>query len=124
MAQHDGGASPEVNHVVVLVVDDEPVVRMIAVDLFEDIGCEVIDAGSGTDALARLEERSDITLMFTDCRMPGMSGPELAEAASRRWPQLKIVFTTGYCDFEVSGWPLVPKPYDTLAIERILAGVI
>ena len=124
MAQHDGEASAEVGHVVVLVVDDESVVRMIAVDLFEDIGCEVIDAMSGTEALAKLEERSDITLLFTDCRMPGMSGPELAAVAGRRWPKLKIVLTTGYCDVAVSGWPLVPKPYDTLAIERILAGVI
>ena len=122
MVQHDGDVFPKIDHVVVLVVDDEPVVRMIAVDLFEDIGCEVIDAGSGTEALAKLEERPDVALMFTDCRMPGMSGPELAEAAGRRWPQLRIVLTTGYCDVEISGWPLVPKPYDTLAIERILAG--
>ena len=122
MPQHDGGTSPEIDHVVMLVVDDEPVVRMIAVDLFEDSGCEVIDAGSGTEALARLEERPDVALMFTDCRMPGMSGPELAEAACRRWPQLRIVLTTGYYEVEVLGWPLVPKPYDTLAIERILAG--
>nr|WP_295371422.1 hypothetical protein [uncultured Sphingosinicella sp.] len=48
----------------VLVVDDEPMVRMFAVDLFEEMGCEVIEAGSGPEALAALEHRPDISLMF------------------------------------------------------------
>ncbi len=65
---------------VVLVVDDEPIVRMLAVDLFEELGCDVLEAADGPEALQRLEERPDVSLMFTDCRMPGMSGPELAQA--------------------------------------------
>ena len=69
---------------VVLVVDDEPAARMGAVELFEELGCEVIEAGSGTEALDRLEERPDLTLMSTDRRMPGMNGPELADEVTRR----------------------------------------
>jgi PleD family two-component response regulator len=66
---------------VVLVVDDEAMVRILAVDLFEELGCEVLEAANSVEALATLEERPDVSLMFTDCRMPGMSGPELA-----KWP--------------------------------------
>ena len=105
---------------VVLVVDDEAMVRMLAVDLFEEIGCEVVEASSGVEALAKLEERPDVSLMFTDCRMPGMSGPELAEAAAKRWPKLRIVFVTGYHNMQGLGWPMVWKPFDARTIERVV----
>ena len=105
---------------VVLVVDDEPMVRMLAVDLFEEMGCDVVEASSGAEALARLEERPDVSLMFTDCRMPGMSGPELAEVAAERWPHLRIVLVTGYHNMQVPGWPMVWKPYDARTIERVI----
>jgi len=91
----------EVAQKVVLVVDDKDVVRMLAVDLFEELGCEVLEARGGTEALAKLEARPDVSLMFTDCRMPGMSGPELAEAAAERWPSLRIVLVTGYDNMQV-----------------------
>ena len=105
---------------VVLVVDDEPMVRMLAVDLFEELGCEVIEAASGPEALVRLEERSDVSLMFTDCRMPGMSGAELAEIAAKRWPRLRIVLVTGYHNMQVPGFPMVWKPYDQRTLERVV----
>lgn len=105
---------------VVLVVDDEPLVRMLAVDLFEELGCEVIEAGGGIEALSRLEERPDVSLMFTDCRMPGMSGPELAKTAAERWPSLRIVLVTGYHNMQVPGFPMVWKPFDQRTIERVV----
>ena len=107
---------------VVLVVDDEAAVRMIAVDLFEELGCEVLEAVSGADALERLEQRPDVSLMFTDCRMPGMSGPELAQLAAERWPTLRIVLVTGYHTMQVPGFPMVWKPYDQRTIERVVEG--
>jgi CheY-like chemotaxis protein len=105
---------------VVLVVDDEPLVRMNAVELFEEMGCEVLEADNGTDALARLEERPDVALLFSDCRMPGMTGPELADVAARRWPDLRIVLVTGFVSVKPARWPLLWKPYDASAIERIV----
>lgn len=105
---------------VVLVVDDEPVVRMLAVDLFEELGCEVLEAENGAEALVRLEERPDISLMFTDCRMPGLSGPELAEIAAKRWPHVRIVLVTGYHNMQVPGFPVVWKPFDQRTIERVV----
>ena len=106
---------------VVLVVDDEPMVRMFAVELFEEMGCEVIEAGSGPEALAALERQPDISLMFTDCRMPGMTGPELAEAATQRWPHLRVVLVTGYHAMQCPDWPMVWKPYDHRTIERVIS---
>ncbi|HEV7255872.1 MAG TPA: response regulator [Mesorhizobium sp.] len=105
---------------VVLVVDDEEMVRMLAAELFEELGCEVLEARSGTEALAKLESRPDVSLMFTDCRMPGMSGPELAENAARRWPALKIVLVTGYHNMQAPGWPMIWKPFDQRTIERVV----
>lgn len=107
--------------IVVLVVDDEPMVRMLAVDMFEELGCEAIEAGSGEEALSRLAERPDVSLMFTDCRMPGMTGPELAEAASKLWPKLRIVLVTGYHNIQSSTWPMVWKPFDARSIEQVVA---
>jgi CheY-like chemotaxis protein len=104
---------------VVLVVDDEPLVRINAVDMFEDMGLEVLEAGSGAAALAILEARPDVSLLFTDCRMPGMTGPELAATASQRWPALRIVLVSGYVTVKPMEWPLIPKPYDAKTLERI-----
>lgn len=104
----------------VLVVDDEDMVRMLAVDLFEELGCEVFEAASGAEALSLLEREPEVSLMFTDCRMPLMSGPELAEAAAARWPRLRIVLVTGYHNMHVPGFPMVWKPYDQRTIERVV----
>lgn len=109
---------------IVLVVDDEPMVRSLAADLFEELGCEVLQAASGLEALELLEERSDVGLMFTDCRMPGMSGPELAEAATQRRPDLRVVLVTGYHNMEVPGWPMVWKPFDARTIERVVENAV
>ena len=106
---------------VVLVVDDEPVVRMLAIDMFEELGCHVVEAASGAEALARLKEHPDIALMFSDCKMPGMSGPELAEIAARRYPDLRIVLVSGYHNMEVGSWPIVWKPYDQRTLERVVS---
>lgn len=120
MAQLESEPRSRDERKVVLVVDDEPLVRMNAVDLFEEIGFEVLEAGNGTEALAKLETRPDVSLLFTDCRMPGMTGPELAEVAATRWPHLRIVLVTGYVNIEPPRWPLLWKPYDEREVERIV----
>lgn len=110
----------DISRKVVLVVDDDAMVRMLAVELFEELGCEVLEAGGGAAALAQLEARPDISLMFTDCRMPGMSGPELAKVAAERWSALRIVLVTGYHNMQVPGFPMVWKPYDQRTLERVV----
>src|SRR6202158_2033304 len=80
----------------VLVVEDEMLLRMRAVDMVEDAGFTPIEAINADDALAILESRSDIELLFTDIQMPGsMDGLRLAHAAHERWPSIKIILVSG-----------------------------
>jgi CheY-like chemotaxis protein len=97
----------------VLVVDDNPMVRANAVHLFQDLGFTVFDAYNGTEALRLIRAHPEIGLLFLDVRMPGMIGPELAEAALRVRPALKVVFTSGYVDERAlpGEVPFVPKPW-------------
>ena len=62
---------------VVLVVDDEPLVREVTASMLEDLGCEVVNAASGNDALEKLSGDRRIEILITDINMPGMGGYEL-----------------------------------------------
>jgi CheY-like chemotaxis protein len=80
----------------VLVVEDEMVLRMRAVDIVEDAGFISVEAINADQALTILEERSDIDLLFTDIQMPGsMDGLKLAHAVHDRWPAIKIILVSG-----------------------------
>jgi two-component sensor histidine kinase/CheY-like chemotaxis protein len=85
------GPSPNV-----LVVEDEMVMRMRAVDIVEDAGFTPVEAVNADEALSILESRSDISLLFTDIQMPGsMDGLVLAHAVHKRWPSIKIILVSG-----------------------------
>ena len=91
MLFHQTPVSPKV-----LVVEDEMMLRMRAVDIVEDAGFTPIEAVSADEALAILESRSDIELLFTDIQMPGsMDGLKLAYAVHERWPSIKIILVSG-----------------------------
>jgi CheY-like chemotaxis protein len=104
--------------VAVLVVEDVPQVRATAVRIMEDLGCTVFDAYSGHQALKLLQAHPEIEVLFADVRMPGMSGTELAEAARRLRPDLRIVLTSGYVGPKdvPADIPFVPKPWRVDAI--------
>jgi CheY-like chemotaxis protein len=81
---------------VVLVVEDEMLLRMRAVDMVEDAGFTPVEAVDADEAVAILEARSDIALLFTDIQMPGsMDGLKLAHAVHKRWPPIKIILVSG-----------------------------
>ena len=81
---------------IVLVVEDEMVLRMRAVDIVEDAGFTPIEAISADQAIEILESRDDISLLFTDVQMPGsMDGLKLAHATHARWPHIKIILVSG-----------------------------
>ena len=83
-------------HPAILVVEDEMLLRMRAVDMVEDAGFTPIEAVNADDALAILESRSDIELLFTDIQMPGsMDGLKLAHDVHERWPSIKIIVVSG-----------------------------
>jgi two-component sensor histidine kinase/CheY-like chemotaxis protein len=86
-------AEPSTN---VLVVEDEMVLRMRAVDIVEDAGFNAVEAVNADEALSILESRSDISLLFSDIQMPGtMDGLKLAHAVYERWPSIKIILVSG-----------------------------
>src|ERR1700704_3154278 len=81
---------------VVLVVEDEMLLRMRAVDMVEDAGYTSVEAVDADQAVAILESRSDIALLFTDIQMPGsMDGLGLAHSVHERWPPIKIIMVSG-----------------------------
>jgi CheY-like chemotaxis protein len=81
---------------VVLLVEDEIMLRMRAVDIVEDAGYTPIEALDADEAVAILESRSDIALMCTDIQMPGsMDGLGLAHTVHERWPSIKIIVMSG-----------------------------
>ena len=87
---------PPKAHAVVLVVEDEPILRMMAVDVVEDAGFEVVEAVDADHAVLLLEERPDIRIVFTDIDMPhGIDGMKLASMIRDRWPPIEIIITSG-----------------------------
>jgi DNA-binding NtrC family response regulator len=102
---------------IVLVVEDEALLRMLAVQIVEDAGFEPLEAANADDAVRILETRSDIRIVFTDIDMPGsMNGMKLAAAVRGRWPPIEIIVTSGHYNVRVEELPtrgvFFRKPYD------------
>ncbi len=100
----------------VLVVEDETLVRMFAVDVLEDEGYEVIEASNAQQALEELKARPDIKLVFTDINMPGdMDGVGLAREIGRTLPGVHVILTSGKYLARTEDLPetapFVTKPY-------------
>jgi len=82
----------------VLIVDDEPSVRMIAARQLKDSGCHVLQASDGAAALELVDRNGPPDLVLSDVMMPGMGGAELARRLRARWPRLPIVFMSGHAE--------------------------
>lgn len=101
---------------VILVVEDELILRMMAVDLFEEAGYATVEAHNADDAIALLQRRMDIRVVFTDVQMPGsMDGIKLAALVRNKWPLIELIMTSGRyvrdIDIPERG-VFLPKPYD------------
>ena len=110
---------------VVLIVEDEALVRMTAVDMIEEAGFEVLEATNADEAILLLGARRDIAGVFTDIDMPGsMDGLRLAQAVRGRWPPIKIIATSGRYvvrDGDLpSGGLFLAKPYSSAQIYSAL----
>jgi len=80
----------------VLVVEDEPIIRMNAVAMIEEAGYDVIEASNADDAILLLETRPEIRVVFSDIEMPGsMNGLNLIHAVRRRWPRVVLILASG-----------------------------
>jgi two-component system, response regulator PdtaR len=101
---------------VVLIVEDEFLIRMDAMDMIRSAGFDVVEATNADEAIVILEERLDITVVFTDIQMPGsMDGLKLAAAIRERWPPIHIVATSGLVQITAGDLPrgshFLSKPY-------------
>ncbi|MDB5608745.1 MAG: response regulator receiver protein [Bradyrhizobium sp.] len=115
----------EAKRPVVLIVEDEFLLRVDAADMIAAAGFEVVEAANADEAIEVLEARRDIMVVFTDIQMPGsMDGLKLARAVRGRWPPIKIVATSGRPDVEETDLPeggrFLPKPYSPVQITGVL----
>ncbi|WP_454624797.1 response regulator [Bradyrhizobium cenepequi] len=107
---------------VVLVVEDEALVRMNAADLIRDLGFEVIEAADADHAISLLESVPEITVLFTDIQMAGsMDGLRLAAVVRARWPPVALLITSGQLSPPTADMPtgarFIPKPYLPLQLK-------
>ena len=109
---------------VVLVVEDEPLVRMAAADMVETLGFTALQAADASEALSVLERGERVDILFTDVGLPGMRGPALAAAARKLRPDLKVVFASGYGETEearaIPDAAHLGKPYQHSQLAEVL----
>lgn len=111
---------------VILVIDDEPIIRTLVVELLQDAGYLALEAPDGPSGLRVLENAGRIDLLITDVGLPGgMNGRQVADAARLMRPELKVLFITGYAENAVVGnghvekWmSVVTKPFDLDMLEH------
>jgi CheY-like chemotaxis protein len=101
---------------VVLVVEDDFLLRMDAVDIVRSVGFDAVEASHADEAIQILEARPNIHVVFTDIQMPGsMDGLKLARFVKDRWPPIRIVTTSGCVRISEDDLPeggrFIPKPY-------------
>jgi CheY-like chemotaxis protein len=104
-------------HHAVLVVEDEPMLLLDGMCLFEDAGYEAIPAASSAEAVCILEERDDIRVVITDIGMPGeMDGLKLCASIRDRWPPIELIVISGQSAPQPHEMPdrcvFLSKPYD------------
>jgi two-component system, response regulator PdtaR len=108
--------------IVVVVAEDDPLLRLDACETLRAFGFDVLEAANGEEAMAQLERRDDVDLLFTDVQMPpgALSGLELARRAKALRPQITVFVTSGQVRAPAGEPPppgrFVPKPYE---IERV-----
>lgn len=111
-------ATPVSHNQRVLVVEDEPVIREMVVEVLADFGYDLMQASDGLAALAIIESDVALDLLITDVGLPGINGRRLAEKARRQRPALKVLFITGYAEDATfgqiateEGAEMLPKPF-------------
>ena len=115
----------------VLVVEDEPVVRGVILEMLGEQGYRTLQAVDGPSGLKILRSRERVDLLVTDVGLPGMNGRQLADQARETRPGLKILFITGYAEsvaiadgFLQPGMEMITKPFDLDNLSRRIRGMV
>jgi CheY-like chemotaxis protein len=113
----------------VLIVEDEPLLRMDAAEAIGAAGYAVLEAGNADEAIGILERRADISIVFTDIDMPGsMDGLKLAHFVRGRWPPIRIIATSGHPRVSESDLPensrFIAKPYTPAIIQEAVKQMV
>jgi CheY-like chemotaxis protein len=112
----------------ILLIDDDALVRMGTVDMLEDLGHTVTEAGSAAEALTILQAgRPRFEAVITDQAMPGMRGTELAAELAQKYPGLPVILATGYAELpngENPGLPRLAKPFRQEDLAQVLDRVV
>lgn len=127
VAVHCAAGTPIMNSMyshprpVVLLVEDDSLLRLFASDLLEEEGFEVVETGSADEALAWLDVRDDVRAIVTDIHMPGsLNGLELAHLVHRRWPGILVLLVSGVARPSAAELPeggrFLAKPYESTTI--------
>jgi len=116
---------------IVLVVEDERVVRNLIVEMLREQGYRVLEAEDGPEGLKIIQSGERIDLLLTDVGLPGLNGRQLADAAREQRPDLKILFMTGYVEsnllatgFLGPGMEVIAKPFTLEALAAKIEGII
>jgi two-component system, response regulator PdtaR len=122
--EHMGSRAP--NRSIVLIVEDEPLIQMLAMEIVERAGHTTLVASNASEALQILEQTPTIGVVFTDVKMPGvMDGTQLAWEIRNRWPHMGIVVASGYVpDTAIDlpeGVPFLAKPYHPVTLEKMIS---
>jgi CheY-like chemotaxis protein len=111
----------------VLLVDDDPLVAATTTEMLEELGHQAVCvATSGEQALTVLGGDAEFDLLLTDCKMPGMSGMQLARQARALHPSLQILLASGFAELDglaPAEWPRLRKPYDLHDLSAALAAL-
>ncbi|QDW41645.1 response regulator [Bradyrhizobium sp. KBS0727] len=107
---------PACSRPVVLIVEDDVLLRWTAIAIIEEAGFDVVEAGAGIEAISVLEKRSDIQTVFTDVELPGsINGIQLAHLIRTRWPSIRLIATSGQLRLREDDLPagarFLHKPY-------------
>ncbi len=115
----------------VLVVEDEPVIRNLIIEVLQDLGYHALEAPDGPAGLRILQSRQRIDLLVTDVGLPGINGRQLADAARETRPHLKVLFITGYAENAMlakgvldTGMEMITKPFSVEALATRIRTII
>ena len=115
----------------VLVVEDEPIVRGVILEMLQDQGFRTLEAVDGPSGLRLLRSRARIDLLVTDVGLPGLTGRQLADQARETRPGLKILFMTGYAEsaaisqgFLQTGMEMITKPFELDNLSRKIRSMV